>query len=686
MLTFVMFLTLAATPVIPGADVFLLADSVERAASYENASKLFLQCSTESELLRPYVLSRVAENMALSGRVAEAEALYQQVLKDYPDGPWIRLTWARMGRLYVKLNDREKAHYYFTLALGNLDPRPWFLNDLAKTRAENALEAPAHAQEGYAWFREVAANTVYISDRLAAARLLLKSPARDDRLWGVYGLVRGGDLKAARDALNAEAPMIHDKDGATVPLSTLDTFLAGNASDASLKRLSELTDANRGNLAVRVWLMLAIREQADADHYVVAEVLAGLMLNCFNEGRDAGDAFWLLAERYEKKTQTAAADRMYRLLAEKCSDHVRAPRSLFNLANRARLAGRYKDAVTLYETLARTFPGGQFAAESYYRCAQMAEAQRDSSNEQRYLTLASEVGIGHFYAHRALYLLQGKSDEKTSSDRNLHIDGDNSFLRPMPFHEEHKLRLMQLIEHFPAYERIQFFGAQGLEEGEWEALECLLTAPDSLKKLWYPALAEAGYAHTALQHAVAEKWGIENGVPTLERRRLEYPLAYWPLVKGVAGKYAMDPFYILAIARQESTFRSGIVSSAGATGVLQVMPATARWMVQADDRVSAEHITNLKSPVNSLHLGAVYMRRMLDRSGGNVVYALASYNAGPGNCDKWRKRFDTLSLEAFVEAIPFSETNDYVKKVLANYAAYHSLYPAPEKAIAYTEE
>ena len=66
---------------------------------------------------------------------------------------------------------------------------------------------------------------------------------------------------------------------------------------------------------------------------------------------------------------------------------------------------------------------------------------------------------------------------------------------------------------------------------------------------------------------------------------------------------------------------------------------------------------------------------VVERSDGNLVYALASYNAGPGNCDKWRTRLPKADLEVFVEAIPFSETRNYVKLVLGNYAAYHSLYP-----------
>ena len=66
---------------------------------------------------------------------------------------------------------------------------------------------------------------------------------------------------------------------------------------------------------------------------------------------------------------------------------------------------------------------------------------------------------------------------------------------------------------------------------------------------------------------------------------------------------------------------------------------------------------------------------MLDRYDGNLVYALAAYNAGPGNCDKWRKRFADADLAEFVESIPFTETRNYVKRVLAHYATYRSIYP-----------
>jgi soluble lytic murein transglycosylase len=145
-------------------------------------------------------------------------------------------------------------------------------------------------------------------------------------------------------------------------------------------------------------------------------------------------------------------------------------------------------------------------------------------------------------------------------------------------------------------------------------------------------------------------------------------------VLKVSEETGVDPYLILAVARQESTFRPRLVSYAGAVGVMQVMPGTAQQLAKSPD-IPKETASNLESPLNSLRLGAQYLSEMLAQWKGNVAFALASYNAGPGNSAKWQKQFAKADLETFIESIPFAETREYVKIVLGNYAAYYSLYP-----------
>ncbi|HOQ90891.1 MAG TPA: lytic transglycosylase domain-containing protein, partial [Candidatus Hydrogenedentes bacterium] len=100
-------------------------------------------------------------------------------------------------------------------------------------------------------------------------------------------------------------------------------------------------------------------------------------------------------------------------------------------------------------------------------------------------------------------------------------------------------------------------------------------------------------------------------------------------------------------------------------------------MVSKDAELPRDAASRLMEPEVSIRLGAAYLRQMLDRFNGNLVYAVAAYNGGPGNCSKWIKSFGQVAPETFIEAIPLEETRDYVKKVLGNLATYHTLWTLP---------
>lgn len=137
---------------------------------------------------------------------------------------------------------------------------------------------------------------------------------------------------------------------------------------------------------------------------------------------------------------------------------------------------------------------------------------------------------------------------------------------------------------------------------------------------------------------------------------------------------------IHAIARQESQFDRQIISSAGARGLMQLMPGTARdtagkiGLTYDFDRLTSD-------PTYNIMLGSSFFASMLDRFGGNYVLAIAAYNAGPGNVRKWLTangdpRMPGVDVIDWIEAIPFSETRGYVQRVLENAVVYDHLNPA----------
>jgi soluble lytic murein transglycosylase len=124
--------------------------------------------------------------------------------------------------------------------------------------------------------------------------------------------------------------------------------------------------------------------------------------------------------------------------------------------------------------------------------------------------------------------------------------------------------------------------------------------------------------------------------------------------------------------RQESRFITVAKSSVGAQGLMQVMPATARWVAKKLG-LRDYHPSKVAEIDTNVLLGTSYLRMVFESLDKHPVLASAAYNAGPGRARRWRDPQRTLEGAIYTETIPFSETRDYVKKVLANAVIYTSL-------------
>ena len=149
---------------------------------------------------------------------------------------------------------------------------------------------------------------------------------------------------------------------------------------------------------------------------------------------------------------------------------------------------------------------------------------------------------------------------------------------------------------------------------------------------------------------------------------LRYMMPFRDQFVQAAREQGVDPALLFGIARQESRFVPDIVSSAGAVGLMQLMPPTARWVAKQLNRPDYRPSQISDVAVNT-QFGAFYFRYWLDKLDGVPALAAAAYNAGPNRAQAWRGG-STLEGAVWVETIPFNETRDYVKRVLANTMLY----------------
>ena len=190
-------------------------------------------------------------------------------------------------------------------------------------------------------------------------------------------------------------------------------------------------------------------------------------------------------------------------------------------------------------------------------------------------------------------------------------------------------------------------------------------------------LARSGNARAAQAIARTELQGELSGAPSAASLGLwmaAFPLAFRPEVQKSCGLVKVEPDLFQALIREESALDPHVISWAGAVGLSQLMPQTARGVARDLKLRERIDLDSLQNPELNLRLGSAYVGQLLKKFSGNPALALAAYNAGSGAVGAWLRDRGTEDLDAFVEEIPIAETRGYVKRVLQTYNVYQLLY------------
>jgi TolA-binding protein len=313
-----------------------------------------------------------------------------------------------------------------------------------------------------------------------------------------------------------------------------------------------------------------------------------------------------------------------------------------------------------YKELKAYYPNSSYQAAGKYWLAQTHKALENHENKDYWIKQLTQKHVFDFYT----ILTQAESgfDLKKFLTRK---ESQESAYRNFGLGEIDRKRLS----------RAEKLIATGFLENGVQELAQFPSSRDNPAFSFY--IANLFKRGGGFPSAINLSWKLSgNGNPNRLSRHLAealFPKGYMTLVVETLARYNLDPFLILSLMRQESAFNAKVISKANAIGLMQLIPPTAKEVARTlkQDVPSKE---NLKDPIVNVRLGIEYLNRLLVSFNQNMVYALAAYNAGPTKVRRWVALRSNMPPLEFIESIPYTETRNYVKKILRNYAIYLTLY------------
>jgi len=328
--------------------------------------------------------------------------------------------------------------------------------------------------------------------------------------------------------------------------------------------------------------------------------------------------------------------------------------------------GRYREAAESLRTLAEQHDS-EYEPQALYWLGRAGELSQPSEAQQYYRKLCQRNRFT-YYCQLARERMKGLGQEPilevTVASSEPSTDGETA--APAVTRAD--------IAQQTAYRRAIELKTLGLDADAAHEVAVLTERysrePDALVAL-STMLNEVGAYHQALRLARArfrDQLERTGGTIAPSLWNVAYPTGLLPTIK-LQGAKGVDPYLIAAIIREESQYDVKAVSRVGAIGLMQVMPATANTVAQ---RVGLPAVgrEDLFDQETNIRIGVRYVEQLLEQFSGNLVYTIASYNAGPLAVGNWITQYRGQGEDEFVELIPYQETRQYVKRVLRSYREY----------------
>jgi soluble lytic murein transglycosylase len=634
---------------------YLLASDLIESKDAKKALSLLEGLENDYPLLAPYVLLKQAQAQGLLGKDGNASDIRRKVVRQYPkDAATVKalylialpdtqeaaiaqfpshpLTWDIIRKQLEENPNQPKlelilAKYTFDQPgiIGVLDRLVSNSTDPTQVEAESSLKPED-------W--EIIGTAYWENNEFTKAGAAYGKAGKTPR--NLYRTARGLQVGGQKE----QAQAIYQQ--------LVQQFPEATETGTALMRQAEMVKSTKDAIPYldRVIAKFptlagaALIEKAknlDNSDKKAAEAARQLLITKYANSEEAAEYRWKIALDKAKAKDYKAAWQWAEPITTNNPDSILAPRAGFWVGKWATKLGKQQEAKAAYEYAIAQYP------YSYYAWRSAAILGLNVGNFNSVRQLNPEVAISGrpvppagSQTFKELYLL--------GQDRDAWLQWQTEFVNKMQ---------PTVAEQFTE-------GLMRLAQGENQI------GIDKISKLEDRKKPDELAQYQALKQQITY-W------------QARYPFPYLNEIEKWSQQQKINPLLVTAVMRQESRFQPKVKSTAGATGLMQVLPSTAKW-IAPQIKMDAQKI-DLENESENIMYGTWYLDHTHEQYQNNSLLAIASYNAGPGNVSKWLQTLSKDDPDEFVEAIPFDETKNYVRQVFGNYWNYLRLYNPEVSAI-----
>jgi soluble lytic murein transglycosylase len=634
---------------------------------YIEAADAYRQAARSGKALDDYADYLGAQASLQAGNGADANVLLDHFAVRHPESIFNDDAPVLLANAYIQQNNpqaalqvllplagtKQASHVGFRYALGRAYQMSGDTSRAAGLFREIYLKQPFSMEAGQARTQ---------LQTLGAPLTAVERKAHADQLF---------NAKRYTDAGNEYDAIAHDSAGlSATDLDVLKVYAAVcdmKVKHISRKQVEKLPEPTPDTAALKLYMLaeLSRSENDESGH----DALIAEMVKRFPTSRWLEEALYSGGNMYLLKNNSKQASYHYSLLVKMFPNSIYAPSAHWRTAWMNYRLRNYAEAARLMDEQIQMYPASVEASTALYWRGRIYEDEEHNFGQAvNYYRVLSTTYTNYYYADLArqrLDVLKGKAEDAPSAVLSSVPQRDVPDLTgELPENEPHLIKA-RLLANAALNEYIGPEIQASATSDEWGALA---------QAEIYASYGEYTRSVQSMKHSGISFYSLPiDQVPKVYWHLL-FPQPYWKDIEVQSKKNALDPYFVASLIRQESEFNAGAVSRAHAYGLMQLLPSVGKSLAKK------EHIRHFKTgdlldPKVNIQLGALNLKQVMDRFGGQAEYALAAYNAGDTPVRRWMSSNDYKDIQEFVQSIPYSETRDYVQAVLRNREMYRVLYP-----------